>query len=362
MPSPSGRKPSKEPAPSNVPGSQVVTLRDLAAQLGVSPATVSLALRDIGRISPERRAAIKKAAAKMGYRPEPMARALVQYRINKRISSISAAIAWVNSWDPPERLRSHKEFNLYWEGAYEAADAAGYRLEEFLIHPGMSFSRLQNIFLTRNIRGVIIPPQPQAIDWGGFDWDEFSAVRIGHSIESPEVYVVAPDQVGNALLAFDRIKERGYQRIGMVCGIEVRTNTKRWFSGGYLMAQLRQPASQNLPLLALEQKDREKDRQVLAQWMRSHRPDAILTEVASLPDLLKKNGAKVPQDVALAALSVLDGNISAGINQNPRLVGVAASEILIAQINRNQRGPSPEHRTATVQGSWVEGGSLPRIA
>ena len=43
------------------------TLRDIAKTVGVSPATVSLVLRDKGNISPDTRDQVLKVAADLGY-------------------------------------------------------------------------------------------------------------------------------------------------------------------------------------------------------------------------------------------------------------------------------------------------------
>lgn len=60
-----------------------VTLKDVAAAVGVSPATVSLVLNGKPvRISDERRAQIQKVASSMRYRPNQAARALVTRRSN----------------------------------------------------------------------------------------------------------------------------------------------------------------------------------------------------------------------------------------------------------------------------------------
>src|SRR4051812_8556700 len=78
------------------PPARQVTLRDIAEKLGVSYVTVSLALRDCGRFSTQLQIKVKKIAAEMGYRPDPPARALVEYRLGKRVVSIHAALAWIN--------------------------------------------------------------------------------------------------------------------------------------------------------------------------------------------------------------------------------------------------------------------------
>ena len=62
------------------PKSQRVTLRDIATVMGMTTATISKALRDGDDISKETREKVKKIAEEMGYRPNILARSLVQQR------------------------------------------------------------------------------------------------------------------------------------------------------------------------------------------------------------------------------------------------------------------------------------------
>ncbi len=62
-----GREPSSGRAP---------TIRDVAARCGVATSTVSRAFSHPGRVNPATRKRILDAAAEMGYRPNPIARAL----------------------------------------------------------------------------------------------------------------------------------------------------------------------------------------------------------------------------------------------------------------------------------------------
>ncbi len=56
------------------------TIRDVAARAGVSKSLVSLVLRGQNNVSPERHAAVLRAVAELGYRPNAAARSLVQRR------------------------------------------------------------------------------------------------------------------------------------------------------------------------------------------------------------------------------------------------------------------------------------------
>lgn len=49
-----------------------MTVRDIAAEEGVSAAAVSLALRNSGQVSEGLRERVREAAERMGYRPNPL--------------------------------------------------------------------------------------------------------------------------------------------------------------------------------------------------------------------------------------------------------------------------------------------------
>ncbi|HEU5396985.1 MAG TPA: hypothetical protein VFV81_07450, partial [Verrucomicrobiae bacterium] len=111
--------------------------------------------------------------------------------------------------------------------------------------------------------------------------------------------------------------------------------------------------------LIITQDKTEEDERLLRSWLDQQRPDAILTDVGELRDLLQRVGAAVPRDVGLAALSVLDGNADAGIDQNSEEIGRVAVQLLISLINHNERGIPHICREVLVEGRWVDGKTLP---
>jgi LacI family transcriptional regulator len=131
------------------------------------------------------------------------------------------------------------------------------------------------------------------------------------------------------------------------------------FSAGYLYGQLQMPAKLRLaPHMMNELNPVEDERQFFA-WLKRARPDAILTDIPAIPKLLAKAGCRVPQDIGLATLSVLDGSASAGIYQNSEEIGGAAVQLLISLIHHNQRGIPEIPREVLIPGRWVDGSSLP---
>lgn len=336
-----------------------VTVRTIAERLNVSHTTVSRALKDDPRIRESVRRLVQDTARELGYRPDPMLGALSAYRLSRTQKPISAELAWINCWPEPKRLRTFKEFDLYWKGAFEEAERAGYRLEEFCCPTDLSPERLGKILLARNIRGLLLTPGWSTVtpDWGQFNWDEFCIVRFGYSLATPRTHLVTSDQLLDGVLAFENMWNRGYRRIGMVMRTTQGTKLVR-FSAGYLYAQLRVEAGQRLPPLALNEPNPKEDQRLLAAWLKREKPDAILTDL-NLRALLTETGWRVPEQVGLAALSVLDGDADAGINQNSNEIGRAAVQTLISLIHHNERGIPQVPREVLVAGRWVDGSTLP---
>lgn len=339
-----------------------VTIRDIAARLGVSHVTVSLALKNSPRISKGRREQVQKLAREMGYRPDPILSSLVAYRQSKRPSAIHSAIAWINHWEHPEALRKIGEFNAYWTGASTAAERFGYRLDEFVWQPDFTPQRFETILQTRNVRGVLIPPHHRQPDWGNFHWDNFSVIRFGLSVRSPYSHVVTADHLRGVVSAMEKIQSYGYQRIGFVvmAGFDLRLGGS--WTGGFIAAQKLLQLTNPLPPFLTDENAGEKVfQQKFAQWFHKYKPDAILTVDVRVIHALKKLNQRIPEDVAVAATSIIDIPVSAGINQNSEEIGRVAVETLISLINSNDRGRPAVPRRILVEGTWTDGDSMPKL-
>lgn len=337
-----------------------ISMRDIGIALGVSHVTVSLALRNHPRISKEVREKVQRKADELGYQPDPMLSALAQYRKGKTTASITAAIAWINAWKPAEKLRSYKEFDAYWEGASKAAAKFGYRLEEFRLGEGFTPERLNQILTARGINGILLPPQKPHPDWNGFPWEKYSVVRFGRSLKHPETHVVSSDQVANTMLAFHKILERGYLRIGFVtCEADLLAKG-HLFEAGYLMAQRAVPEKQRLPICGIGDGPRTGRVKAVSAWIKKYRPDAIFTDLGDIRDILKRAGVRVPEDIGLAVTTLLDSNIDAGIDQHPEEIGRVGFLMLNSLINDGARGLPPIFRQNLVEGTWVDGSMLPQ--
>jgi LacI family transcriptional regulator len=339
-----------------------VTVYDVAQRIGVSHATVSMALRNHPSISESRREEVKRVAAEMGYQPDPHLAALAAYRRANAPAKVQSAIAWINLWEAPDRLRKHREFDLYWEGAAEAARRVGYRLDEIQWSADYTAKRFEQILLTRGIRGVLIPPHPVVPDWGDFDWKKFCIVRFGLSVPSPDSHLVTADHLRAVIMAVRTMTEYGYQRIGLVVPSDSDRKLGGSFVGGFSSAG----QIFNFPVLppllteeVLYGVAPEKARAALARWMKAQKPDAILTTIPNVPVMLRELGFRIPKDVAVAGTAV-DVPVDAGIDQHSEAIGRIAVETLVAQINLNKRGEPSDPYRVLVESRWRDGKSCPR--
>lgn len=343
------------------PSQHRVTIYDIAEAVGVSHTTVSKALRDNPRISEATRKRVKEKAVEMNYRPDPMLAALSSYRMANQDKKTQAALAWINPFRDPAQLRKSHEFDFYWHGAKEAADRMGYQLEEFKTSE-LSLRRLNTIFKARNIQGLLLAtlsgPEytDPSIDWHAFPWKDYTTVRFGRNIDFPKAHYVTSAQTTNGILAFRMMRERGYKRIGFVG----KYSRQRIFSAGVSFAQEEIPPKDLVPRLYINETDpADAQKNILNTWLQSNQPDSILTDRPNLLELLGELGHRIPDEIAIATISIHDTPINAGIDQNPMDIGQTAVRTLIALINEHTLGIPMVRNEIMIEGRWVDGSMLP---
>ncbi len=125
------------------------------------------------------------------------------------------------------------------------------------------------------------------------------------------------------------------------------------------MAQAEVDESQRVPVLFLDVWNAGSNQAELEEWLKQYRADAVISDLAALPEMLGKAGYCVGKGIGFAATSVLDGNADAGIYQNPEEIGRVSVLVLTSVLNENARGEPAVFRQILVEGKWVDGASLP---
>src|SRR5215216_4720938 len=134
------------------------SLRSLARQLGVSAATVSLALRDSARVVPATKRRVLQAARRAGYRVNPLVGSLMAAMRRASLAGFQASLIAVNVTNEPR-----PELTLYhrqvYDGARRRARELGYTLELCWVGPhALTLARLNAILRARNVPGVVVMP------------------------------------------------------------------------------------------------------------------------------------------------------------------------------------------------------------
>jgi LacI family transcriptional regulator len=337
-----------------------VTLNDIARLCNVHLSTVSLALRNSPKLSQETRERIRASASRLGYVPDAALQSLVAYRKSVRVAAYQSTIAWINNWEKREKLRTVKAFDEYWQGARARAAALGYKLEEFWTRdPKISPARLAAILHARNIRGLVIAPQEHAGTRLDLNFDSFSAVALGYSLQPVTLHIVTNHQFISIIRLVKKLRGLGYRRMGLYLSNDWDNKVNHGFISGFMTAQNEIPRQDRIPphlTDAFTAPD-------FIRWIKTRKPDVIITQaqglICQVIGWLKKAGMAVPDDIGLANLCACPGIPEvAGIYQNDHLIGATAIDVLVGMMQRNERGLPDTIIYTLVDGVWQPGNTV----
>ncbi len=337
-------------------------MEDVARALGVHRTTVSLALRRDPRIPEETQVAVRAAAERLGYRPNPLVAALMQQQRGRKSKAGVTTLAYLTFDSDGEVWRRNPAYLEIYDGAQARAAELSFRLEEFsLTRGGMNANRLRQILLTRGIGGVLISPPPGAGSRVDFDVTDFAAIGIGLRIREPILERVSTDHYQATRLAVQMCRARGYRRLGLVVGDTASERIGHRWEAAFLMEHWRVSGGANVPVLSGPINTEEQATPPgFATWLRRYKPDVVLaTPSDRAEEWLKAIRGGAPK-TALVSLGLRDrrGKI-AGIWQNHARVGEMAAELLVAKLQRNERGADHAMDTHLVEGEWIDGATLP---
>lgn len=336
-----------------------VTVRDIAAEVGLHFTTVAEALRGSSRIKAATRERVEAAAQRLGYKPDPILSALSAYRASDMRSSFQGVLVWINGFGTKNYFVEERSFyGDCYQGALKRARVLGYKLETFWIgEKGMTGKRASSILKARNILGLVVGPIPEITANMDIEWESFNALRIGYSLTDARITNVISDQFANAQWAIQRLLRDGFQRIGFACPQDMDDRASNKFSAAYLSMLHRQFGELPMPMFLDRQRDG--NREAFLKWYTTHRPEVILAGGRSVYyKYLVEAGIAVPETVQFVSLhSEYLRSPVAGISQNGEAVGGVAVDHLVAMIQRFKVGLESYPKTTTILGRWVEGAS-----
>lgn len=337
-----------------------VTIRDIAREAGVSPASVSHAFRGDHHVSPQTRQRILETADRLGYRPHPMVSALMSEIRRNKVVEGETVLAMVDFFKDTARMR-HTSRKLIFEGAAKRALELGYRLDLFEpAQEGWKMDRLAKILRTRGINGIIVPPLPSQPDLPpDFPWEDFSVVTVGYVCRSHAFHSVLPDQLAGMELALNELSKRGYHRVGLFISAEHDRRVRHSWSGLYhwhwAAREMKAPGK------LLHFYETPTAQQGFTDWVKSEKPEVVITDFGVNWKTLQAETPHHTVGVINLICNAPDSECC-GINQNYAQEGAAAIELMSTQLYRNERGPPTFRMNVQISPTWVEGRSLPPLS
>jgi len=341
------------------------SIKDVAKEAGVHYSTVSLALRGHSRIPEATRKRICEVAKRLGYERSEVARSLVSFRkgVNVEVKAAPAMVCITNQVSRA-RLAERPYLREFFDGAKERAEAMGYGFEEVFLKDDVGEREAFAAWLDeRRVCGVLLVAVEKPFDEELLDWSRYAVVKIDSRLTRPWATVVANDQQHAVRLAYRKLRELGYRRIGVAVGLVDHESTHGLYAGGYMLEQHLDGESEFVPVLYLEKNSSEEGHsRQLVEWIGEHRVDAVLCTWSNTPELLAMSGVRVPEDVAFANLCLNEADPErAGVIQNHRRVGQKSAETL-ARYMKTSEGESRERPSLIyIEGTWQDGASAPLL-
>ncbi|MEV5707365.1 LacI family DNA-binding transcriptional regulator [Actinoallomurus sp. NPDC052274] len=321
--------PRQEAAVPKVPAAKP-TIRNVAERAGVSKSLVSLVMRGSPHVSEARRQAVLKAARELGYRPNAVARSLVEGRTRL----IGALVADLHN----------PFFAEFLDGLQESLHGAGLRM---LVGSGRWDPQFEaeavEAFLEMRVDGlVLLSVVPETLTDTA---KNVPVVVVGErDIEGVDI-VVDDDELGGRL-AIDHLVELGHRRIAHIEGAP--STTAHYRRAGYEHAMRRHGLEDRI---VVEPGDFTEEGGYRAAHKLLDHPepptaifapnDLVATGVLSAAD---ERGLSVPNDISIVGydnthLAAIRHIALTSVDQPRRDMGRVAAERLCARIDDPLRVP-----------------------
>lgn len=321
----------------STPGSSI-SLKELAAYLGLSSATVSLVInRSPGAksIPPATQERVRAAARELNYRPNLMARSLRQ----KRSFTIGVVVPEVSEGYAALVL-SGIEDHLLQEGYFYFVVSHRHRPDLIEEYPSL----LQQ----RAVEGII------AVDTVLTEDCIIPAVAISGHREVPGVTNIVLDHNLAARLALEHLQKSGHTRIALIKGQDFSSDTEiRWNALHTVAKELGITIYEKLTVqLDNDNPSPQVGYSVTRRLLDRGEPFSALfafNDISAIGAIqaLRESGKRVPEDVSVVGFD----DIQSAAYQNPglttvrqplRQMGVIAAETLLARINSPQKAEYPK--------------------
>ncbi|MFN3973370.1 MAG: LacI family DNA-binding transcriptional regulator [Gemmobacter sp.] len=300
------------------------TLKALAAQLGISPATVSRALAGNTRISTVTRDRVAEAARASGYVANRAAQSLVTGRTSGFVGLVLQDAGYG---------REDSYLGEFIQGLGQGLSERGIDLFLSFIPDGQSeLSVIRNIVTTRRADGLVLGRTTEADSRVAWLLDqEFPFVTHGRTGADPAPFDwVDTDGAAAFGQCFDLLHRLGHRRFGLVTIEEPMTFRQHRTEG--LTATISRAGDSSLMVAASPRNDTRRRREVIRDLLASpDRPTAVLCLFDGLAlavlEVAADLGLRVPRDLSVTGFD----NIASAAHARPGLTTFDSDTVVAAR-------------------------------
>lgn len=327
--------------------SNQVTIKDIARELGISPSTVSRALKDHPDISIETKNAVKDLAKKLNYQPNAIALSL------KHSKSFTIGVII------PETV--HYFFSTVISGIEDVAYEAGYNI--MICQSSELYDREKsnaNMLYSNRVDGLLVSIAKETRDFDHFKFfqqNNIPVVCFDRSTKELNCDQIVIDDYSAALNITEFLIKRGHKNLVHLAApqhLAIGLNRKKGFEDALKKHGL--PYSDKQVILA-DQFD--KATEIVEDLIqKGDLPDGIfaandLTALGAMR-ALKKHKIKIPEEIGIAGFgngqnAVLTDPPLTTIDQNGYLMGKKAAETLLDRIKNGTENISTKNHVIDTE-------------
>ena len=309
-----------------------VTIKDIANCLNISLSTVSRALRDHPDISPETKKRVQALASELDYHPNGIAQSLKK----KRTNTIGVIVPEIK----------HNFFSSALNGIEDVTYAASYTI--IVCKSNEDFEREvvnTRALVSNRVAGLIVSISQTTSNVDHFKNLQKRGIPIvffDRTYDDIDASKVLVDDCQGAFEAVEHLIKAGYERIAHIAGPKHLSISKKRYEGYCLALEKHNlPVKENYVVHGgLQEEDGLLGFQKFLQ--NEELPDAIFAindpVAVGVYIQIKKNGLKIPDDVALVGFS--DDPVSAlieppltTVSQPAYELGATAARLLMEEID-----------------------------
>ena len=335
------------------------TLKDIASELDLSVAAVSLGLRHSGNISPDTCAKIEAVARRLGYRPNPHAAALSTRASHAKVRDIPLAI--IRQPMNPGASRLYPVTSIV-AGIEQRAKELGYRTEEFTAHRVSDFPRLLRQLYSRGFEGIFFSPVGKTFDASKLNWSPFCVLSCGRIDQAGPFHTVRTEVFESTRLALEKVRQAGGRRICLALHEHTPPLLDDFARQG--AALFFNSHSKKLSCRIYNSKGPINEVDFVGFLKRWEIDSVVGFSVAHYCAIINQ-GLSVPEDIRFATLhrdETVWGRHISGLLPLEFRCGTIAANRMDTMIRHHDKGTSPHPEQITVSGEWVPGSTLGELS